>query len=187
MTLYEMKVKVLSLIEEVNPSSELLTDDPDISAKLNDVINQIMFELARTKKLPRYAEIPVTSGDLLSFEGLEGKFGSPIYQLCLVGGVEHSLRAQGTVIKILADGVLEVEVYIYPERITASTKDRAYEFELSDDVLEVMPYGVAADLLKSDVSAEYGSVYAARYEQMKQMLDPRYQLPMITIEGGYQI
>jgi hypothetical protein len=47
-----------------------------------------------------------------------------------------------------------------------------------------MPYGVAADLLKSDVSAEYGAIYATRYKEMLQMLDPRYQMNSITIEGG---
>ena len=50
-----------------------------------------------------------------------------------------------------------------------------------------MPYGVAADLLKSDVSSEYGAVYATRYESMKQELDPRYALPMISIEGGVKV
>ena len=49
MTLLEMKKKYLSLIEELNPLSEELTDDPDIAAKQNEVINQIMFELARFK------------------------------------------------------------------------------------------------------------------------------------------
>ena len=43
MTLAEMKKKVLGLIEELNPDSELLTDDPDIATKINEVINQIMF------------------------------------------------------------------------------------------------------------------------------------------------
>ena len=50
MTLLEMKKKVLSLIEELNPNSEYLTDDPDIATKMEDVITQIMFELARFKK-----------------------------------------------------------------------------------------------------------------------------------------
>jgi hypothetical protein len=50
-----------------------------------------------------------------------------------------------------------------------------------------MPYGVAGDLLKSDVSAEYGNIYSARYESMKQMLDPRYQMNYFTIDGGYNI
>ena len=52
MTLTEMKKKVLRLIEEINPNSELLTDDPDIANKINDVINQIQNELARIKKIP---------------------------------------------------------------------------------------------------------------------------------------
>lgn len=54
-------------------------------------------------------------------------------------------------------------------------------------MLEIMPYGVAGDLLKSDVSAEYGNVYSTRYEAMKNMLDPRYNMPFITIEGGISI
>ena len=51
-------------------------------------------------------------------------------------------------------------------------------------MLEIMPYGVAADLLKSDVSAEYGNIYATRYESMLQRLDPRYAMGFVTIEGG---
>ena len=67
MTLLEMKTKVLSLIEELNPDSDLLTDDPDISAKINSVVNQILYELARLKKIPLYLEIEVQEGDLLNF------------------------------------------------------------------------------------------------------------------------
>ena len=58
---------------------------------------------------------------------------------------------------------------------------------MSEDVLEIMPYGIAADLLKSDVSSEYGSVYATRYESLKQMLDPRYQMTSVYIEGGVDV
>ena len=39
MTLEEMKKKYLGLIEELNPESEQLTDDPDIAAKQNEVIH----------------------------------------------------------------------------------------------------------------------------------------------------
>ena len=46
-----------------------------------------------------------------------------------------------------------------------------------------MPYGIAADLLKSDISASYGQVYANRYEQMLQRLDPRYHTGSFYIEG----
>lgn len=187
MTLLEMKKKVLGLIEELNPESELLTDDPDISTKINDVINQIMFELARIKKIPKYVEIDVAEGDLITFEDIEKACGYEVYQLGTVGGVAYSPKASGTILKILESGTVEIECYVYPERITEKIKDKAYEFELSADVLEIMPYGIAADLLKSDVSAEYGNVYSVRYESMLQRLDPRYQTTTIYIEGGVNI
>jgi hypothetical protein len=90
------------------------------------------------------------------------------------------------VLKFLEDGMAEIDCFVYPERITESTKDN-YEFELSPDVLEIMPYGIAADLLKSDISSEYGNIYATRYEAMKQMLDPRYHMTSIYIDGGVSI
>ena len=186
MTLLEMKKKVLGLIEEVNPDNELLTDDPDIATKLNDVINQILYELARMKKIPKYVEMEVHEGDTLTFEDIGGAAGYDIYQLGMVGGVGFAPKANGTVLKILEDGTAEIDCFVYPERITEKTPN-SYEFELSADALEIMPYGVAADLLKSDVSTEYGTIYATRYETMLQRLDPRYQMASIYVEGGVSI
>jgi hypothetical protein len=183
MTLTEMDKKVLSLIEEINPDSEYLTDDPDIQAKIRYVTNQIMYELARIKKIPKYVEIDVTEGDKIDFATIESECGYEVYQIDLVCGVKCASKASGTVLKILESGTAEIDVFVYPERITDKTKGN-YEFELSADALEVMPYGIAADLLKSDVSAEYGTVYATRYESMKQMIDPRYNTGSIYIEGG---
>lgn len=187
MTLLDMNKKVLALVEELNPDSELLTDDPDIAAKINDVTNQIMFELARIKKIPKYIEMEVSKGDTITFEDLERESGYEIFQLGTISGILCSTKASGTVIKALESGVAEIDVYVYPERIDSKTNPKAYEFELSNDALEIMPYGIAGDLLKSDVSAEYGNIYAARYEQMLSRLDPRYQLSFITIEGGVDI
>jgi hypothetical protein len=183
MTLKEMKEKVLGMIEELNPNSALLTDDPDIATKFNDVTNQIMYELARMKKIPKYVEMAVTKGDMVEFADIEQKCGYEIYQIGVVSGVNFSSKANGTVLKILEDGVAEIDVFVYPERITSQTKD-SYEFELSADALEIMPYGIAGDLLKSDVSTEYGTIYSTRYESMLQRLDPRYQMTSIYIEGG---
>jgi hypothetical protein len=183
MTLKEMKEKVLGMIEELNPNSALLTDDPDIATKFNDVTNQIMFELARMKKIPKYVEMEVNKGDVVEFADIEQECGYEIYQIGIVGGVKFSSKANGTMLKILEDGVAEIDVFVYPERITSKTKD-SYEFELSTDALEIMPYGIAGDLLKSDVSTEYGTIYSSRYESMLQRLDPRYQMTSIYIEGG---
>ena len=186
MNLNEMKKKVLGLIEELNPNSEVLTDDPDIATKINDVINQIMFELARIKKIPKYFEMEAAKGDVVNFTHLEKACGYEIYQIAVVSGVNCIQRANGTVFKVQEDGTLEVDCYVYPERITEKTNG-SHEFELSPDALEIMPYGIAADLLKSDVSAEYGNIYATRYESMKQLLDPRYQMSNISIKGGVNI
>ena len=187
MTLFEMKKKYLALIEELNPDSEYLTDDPDLAAKQNEVVNQVMYELCRMKKIPKYVELEVSKGDLIEFADIEKECGYEIYQVALVSGVNYTPKADGTVFKVLEDGLMEIDCYVYPERITDKTKDKAYEFELSPDALEIMPYGIAADLLKSDVSTEYGSVYATRYETMLQRLDPRYQMNSIYIEGGVTI
>ncbi len=187
MNLLEMKKKYLGLIEELNPDSEYLTDDPDLAAKQNETVNQVMYELARIKKIPKYVEIEVSAGDMLTFADIEKECGYEVFQVGTVGGVNNTPKASGTIFKILESGTAEIDCFVYPERITENTKDKAYEFELSADVLEIMPYGIAADLLKSDVSAEYGNVYATRYETMLQRLDPRYQLTTVTIEGGVYI
>lgn len=186
MTLNEMKKKVLGLIEELNPDSDLLTDDPDIATKINDVINQVMFELARMKKIPDYVALEVAAGDLIRFEDIANKSGHAVYQIDAVKGVMHELKASGTIIKVMETGALEVDYFRYPEVIIADTPD-SYVFELSADALEIMPYGVAADLLKSDVSTRYGEVYANRYESMLQRLDPRYSMGSFYIDGGYDI
>lgn len=186
MVLLEMKQKTLSLIEELNPDSEYLTDDPDIAAKFNSVTNQIMYELARMKKIPKYVEMAVSTGELVDFAAIEKVCGYEIYQISKVAGVNYIPKASGTVLKILEDGTAEIDVFVYPERITSKTKD-SYEFELSPDALEIMPYGIAADLLKSDVSSGYGKIYASRYQELLQRLDYRYNTGSISVEGGYDI
>ena len=182
----EMKKKALSLIEELNEDSANLTDDPDIEAKFISVTNQIMYELARMKKIPKYVEIEVSEGDLLAFEDIGNAVGYDVYQIGMVGGVNHQFKANGTMVKILESGTAEVDVFVYPERITEKNSGN-YEFELSDDALEIMPYGIAGDLLKSDVSTEYGNIYSTRYESMIARLDSRYNMASIYIDGGVSI
>ena len=67
MTHKEMKRKVYGLIEELSPNTAAMTDDPDLAAKYNDVANQVMFRLARFKKIPKYVEIKVSAGEIIVF------------------------------------------------------------------------------------------------------------------------
>lgn len=182
MTLLEMKKKVLQLIEEIDDSKEL-TSDPDIAAKLNSVINQVQFELARMKKIPACETVEFKASEPFDLFTLKD-----FYQLMTLRVKNDKAECEMFNNTILASDDCEALVfyYKYPTVITDDTTDD-YKFELSRDALEIMPYGVAADLLKSDVSTNYGSVYSQRYETMLQRLDPRYALGIVTFEGGVNI
>ena len=184
MTYLEMKKKVLSLIEEITDTKTAATGDNDIDTKLPYVTNQIMYEMARIKKIPAYYEKEVLANDVLTFEDLESETSDTIYQIDIISGVDSDLR--GKRITFREDGKAEIYYFKYPERIDERTTD-TYEFELDDDVLEIMPYGIAADLLKSDVSSNYGQVYSNRYMELKQGLDPRDTVHNATVVGGYDV
>ena len=180
MTLKEMKLKVLRMIEEVGANA--LTDGVDIENKLNDVINQVMFELARIKKIPAVMYKNMADDyifDLRTIEGFYQLYGARFKDMY---GNEKNIELFESIIEVPCEGTLKIRYYKYPTRITDNTTDSNYVFDLTEDVLEVMPYGVAADILKSDISNNYGKIYAERYEAMKQMLDPRYSTGMIYIE-----
>jgi hypothetical protein len=175
MTLEEMKIKVYSLIEEYNEDAEDLTEDEDLALKMNHVINQIQNELARFKKIEAYTTLNGSKGDLIDFASVDKN----LYQLNIVKGLDCDVIGQK--IKFNENGTAEVYYYKYPTQIDADTDD-SHELDLSIDVLEVMPYGVAADLLKSDVSSSYGRIYAERYREMKNELDPRYAMGAVYID-----
>ena len=181
MTLLEMKKKVLKLIEEINTDdSEKITDDIDIENKLVDVTNQIMFELCRIKKLPAYETIEVKENEEIELEKELKNF----YQLEAIRGVQF--EEYGNLIIFNEAGTAKIYYFKYPKRITAENEAN-YKFEISDDVLEIMPYGIAADILKSDVSNQYGKIYENRYMELKQGLDPRYNTGSVYIEGGIDV
>lgn len=188
MTLAEMKYKVLRLIEETNEGSTY-TDDPDIQLKLNDVINQVMYELARMKKIPA-REVVNVDDTYITTNGLEYDLFDieNFYQLDNArfenDGKEEELDINMNFIKMPGEGTLTIYYYKYPTRITDDTDDDSYVFELSGDVLEILPYGAAADILKSDVSNSYGQIYQQRYETMLQRLDSRYNTGSVYIDAN---
>ena len=179
MTLLEVKKKTLQLIEEIS-DNENLTNDPDIKAKLNSVINQVQYELARMKKIPAVQEVEVADADVFDMNTLNN-----FYQLRLLRFIGAYEVIENMVV-FNGSGTATFYYYKLPEPITDETTDD-YEMELSPDALEILPYGVASDLLKSDVSTEYGAVYSQRYETMLQRLDPRLSTGLISIEGGVDI
>lgn len=180
MTLEELKIKVLTLIEEYDENSETLTNDEDIAAKLNGVINMIQNEMARYKKIDGYTELDVEENQEISLEDIDRN----LYQLNLIRGVEYSVI--GNRVLFNEAGTAKVYYFKYPTTINDDTDD-SFVMELANDALEVAVYGIAADLLKSDVSSNYGAVYANRYRELIESLDPRNTMFSISIDGSSNI
>ena len=174
MNLEEVKKKALALIEELDSETTLTTDE-DILKKLNYVVNQVQNELARFKKIPAKQNVEITE-DALEYDlnNLE-----LFYQVQVIRGLEAEIF--GTTAMFKEAGTADIRYYKYPVQIDGETADDQ-ELDLTIDVLEIMPYGIAADLLKSDVSNNYGQVYANRYQELIQSLDPRHSLGSIYID-----
>ena len=180
MTLGDLKKKTLALIEEINTSEASLTDDPDIAEKLPYVINQILHELARFKKIPAYEIMQVSEDEILELSDLDD-----FYQLNIIQNVEYTNLDELNV-QFLESGTALIKYYKYPQNIDKNTADST-TLDLSEDALEIAPYGIAADVLKADVSNQYGAIYANRYKEMIQALDSRYSMGSVEFEGGIEI
>ena len=171
------------MIEEISDNSEVYTDDPDLETKLNTIINQVMFEIARMKKIHAIEKIEIPNTGLeYDLNELESFFQLDhiIYTDNNKNELEYDLF--GNLVNFENEGKATIYYYKYPKRIKEDTIDTTYKFELSEDAMQVLPYGVAADLLKSDVSANYGQIYANRYNELLQRLDPRYSMSNIYFD-----
>ena len=180
MTLGDMKEKVYSLIEEYSEDNDDLTEDEDLALKMNSVINQIQNELSRFKKIPEVKTLAVKEDEEMTFTDID----SSLYQLNIVRGVDADTVADRIIFN--EEGTAKIYYYKYPKQIDNETDDD-FTFELSTDVLEIMPYGVAGDLLKSDVSSQYGTIYSNRYREMISQLDFRYGTGFVELEGGFEV
>ena len=163
MTLLEMKNKVFKLIEESSADKTKLTDDEDFNKKINDVIYQIMLELIRYKKLPAYETMQVKKDEEINLQEDLDNF----LQLNKIVGIKFDI--EDVFVTFKEDGEAKIYYYKLPKKINEDTEDEDYKFE---------------DILKSDVSNEYGSIYANRYRELLQGLDPRYSNVSIEIVDG---
>lgn len=201
MTLKEMKVKVFSLIEEYYPSESGLAEDEDVLNKINGVINQIQMDLMPLRKISASKQIEIDSTDDKIVD--LSNYIDDLYQLQKVYFEDNVSfdYISDTVIKLPDDYVGEFTVYYYKnpdlckvlfkgtdeEIEEAKVKhDSSYSFELDPILLEIMPYGVAADLLKMDMISNYGKHFADEYARRKSQIDTRKSSGSIRIDGGIE-
>ena len=193
MTLKEMKIKTFSLIEEYYPEEPKLAEDEDVQNKINGVVNQIQMDLMKYRKIPANMEFEITEEDdkVLNLKD----YIEDCYQLNKIvfnEDVDYEM-IDDTTLKLPEDfeGEFTIYYYKYPELVelepTAENYDNTYEFELDNVLLEIMPYGIAADLLKMDMISNYGEYFYKRYMEMKNSIDPRRSNGIITISGGVNV
>ena len=176
MTLEELKLAVLNLLEESDEDETDLTQDEDIAKKMNNAINKILFELARMKKILTKSTITTVEDEDYDLENLPD-----FYQLKVIKDVEF--EKVDNYITWLEDGTARVFYYRYPTYITDDIDDD-FELELSLDALNIAPMGIAGTILLSDISNAYGKTYIAEYEKMLQRLDSRISDTSITFGGS---
>lgn len=180
MTLLELKKETMALIEELKGTIDApgegkqseITDDPDIAAKLNYVINNIQFELAQIKRISDKTTFTYTD----SYE-----FDLPVdfYQVDKIN-CDYNIYGNKIILDTTEDSV-DMYYFKYPKVIDNDTADD-YELELTPDCLNAMPYGIASDILKSDISVDYG-VYANRYNELKNGLRLSDSSPRVFIDA----
>lgn len=201
MTLKEMKTKVFSLIEEYYPSESGLAEDEDVLNKINGVVNQIQMDLMPFRKISTSKQIEVAENDDKIID--LSKSIDDLYQiqkLYFSESTDYDFITD-TTIKLPDDYVGEFTVYYYkyPELCkvlfkgtdeeqeeSKAKQDNSYTFELDDTLLEVMPYGIAADLLKMDMISNYGKYFADEYARRKSQIDSRRTSGQIRGVGGIE-
>ena len=203
MTLKEMKIKTFSLIEEYYPEKADLAEDTDVLYKINGVVNSIQLDLMKYRKINASQEITIGEKDSRTInlkETLE-----ECYQIKLINldeDVDYKMPNDDTL--ILPDtytGTFNIYYYKYPTLVEINfegetneekeknrlAEDEDYEFELDTDLLEIMPYGIAWDLLKMDMISNYGRYFDEKYRELKNTIDPRKMSGIAKVTGGIDV
>lgn len=201
MTAKEMKIKTFSLIEEYYPERAELADDQDVIYKINGVINSIMLDLMKYRKIPAKYSYTLNENDkTLALSSIPY-----FYQLNTIPNIEYDIVGNFEILFNTEDLELPKEItiyyYKYPglmdltfEATSTQTKeevsaeyDESFEIELDLDLQEIMPYGIASDLLKNDMISGYGRYFYERYSELKGLIDSRKTQGMAMISGGIDI
>lgn len=173
MNLKQNKILTLAIIEEFNPDSPYLTDDEDIANRLNAIYNACLTNIARLKKIEKTYEF---TGRGSSSTPLYEEFSLPV-DLYLIKDVIIQDNTTKSIKDIQSDwyrlknkiyinaqveGTAILRYYAYPTEIDQNENDENYEFEIDRDIQYLLPYAVAADILKSDRSVDY-TAYENKY------------------------
>jgi hypothetical protein len=201
MKLKEMKQKTFALIEELYPELSNLAEDEDVINKINGVVNAVQMDLMKFRKITANEEIEIELDD---DRIIDLKDYDDIYQVNKIKLIPNE-DDMVTTFNMIDNTTLEIDdsfagtirLYYYKYPTLCKTmfnndterqnEDNRYVFEIDPMLLEIMPYGIARDLLRLDMISNYGSYFERTYNELIQRLDSRNTAGFITIEGGIDL
>ena len=174
MTLGEAKRKVLMLLDEYSIGGEV-SADADVDAKMNDFFDIAQRDAAAWQPIVRRME--------LSLDG-SGSTELPDDVSRVIRVRKNGVRVSGYEVVdgrlIYPEGdrsLLTLDYIARPEAITPDTPDD-YEFEVSDEAANCLPFFVAAQDIVDDLVVDDAAFYSL-YLQLRSML-PRSTIPPIA-------
>lgn len=193
MTLGENKKITLGLIEEYSKANPKLTEDEDISTRLNFVYATNYQELSEKKRILKTKVLKEISDEAVESGYTEYTLPSSMYQMKNIIALDENNNKVNTdyytvgkrKIYINNDSNYQyiLEYYAYPTVIEEDTEDD-FVLELDQDVLMILPYMVASDILKTDPSADY-TAFEVEYRRKLEQLNTSLSTPRVTIKQNY--
>ena len=169
MTLGEGKRKVLKLLDEYSSGGTVNVDE-DVNAKMNDFFDIAQKDVAQHKRIVRSMTMDASDVSEMQFVDLP-KDCAAVFRTWRDGKLSWNFAVIGGKLALPAktQGSYIVEYFAIPASITEATADE-YEFEVSEDAANCLPYFVAAQHLLPDLVIDYSSFYNI-YLAMRAALD----------------
>lgn len=195
MTLGENKKVTLALIEEYSTSNPKLTEDEDIAIRLNFAYATNYQELSTYKKILKTKILKEITDDTTSEGYTEYTLPSNMYQLKNIIALDennnkvnadfYTVGKKKIYISNSSNYQYVLEYYAYPTLIDQDTDDD-FVLELDQDVLMILPYAVASDILKTDPSADY-TAFQVDYRRLLENLERSNQTPKAVVKQNYRL
>lgn len=195
MTLGENKKITLGLIEEYSNANPKLTDDVDIQNRINFLYATNYQELSQRKKILKTKTLKEVTDEKLEEGYTEYTLPSSMYQFKRVIALDeknktvdadyYTVGKRKIYINNESNANYILEYYAYPSIINEKTDDD-FTLELDQDVLFILPYAVANDILKTDPSADY-SAFLADYNRKLENLNTSISNSRVVIKRNYTL
>lgn len=195
MTLGENKKITLGLIEEYSNANPKLTDDVDIQTRINLLYATNYQELSQKKKILKTKTLKEIADEKFEEGYTEYTLPSAMYQFKRVIALNdnnqvvdadyYTVGKKKIYISNKSNANYILEYYAYPSIIDEDTDDD-FTLELDQDVLFILPYAVANDILKTDPSADYTS-FLSDYTRKLENLNASNSNTKVVIKPNYRL